>query len=348
MRDLSILIIDDDPLIQATISKILKISNPHYYIETAGTVNEAITLIKKTYWDTILLDLCLPKNPGEIPHSQNGLQALNIFKKEFKLTAPIIAITGHFDDELSDIVLDEGAYYFLHKPLRPKSLSAIIKNAASFQLSGFDGLTGLLNKKTFQERLKSEFERIKRRNQEIEQFETKSEDNASLQSYLSVIFFDGDNFKKINDTYNHLIGDQVLKKIGSMFMDENLYRIHDKEQDNYKFIIRPYDIAARFGGDEFSIFLPETNHENALIVAKRIKHLLENYNITSLLDHNDDLLLSEGISLSIGLATYPLPNSAETYIDLIEQADAAMYASKGKRTGEIFGYDQKGKIIKLD
>ena len=106
MRDISILIIDDDPLILETISKILSLSSPHYYIETAQTIEEAFDLVKKTYWDTILLDLSLPNTHGENPSPKNGLRALHIFKKELKLNAPIIAITGHYEDEFSDIVLD--------------------------------------------------------------------------------------------------------------------------------------------------------------------------------------------------------------------------------------------------
>lgn len=348
MRDISILIIDDDELILETISKILSISNPNYYIGTARNVDEALVLAQKTYWDTILLDLSLPRAAGEIPDPKNGLRALHVLKKEMKLAAPLIAVTGHYDDELSDIVLDEGAYYFLHKPLRPKSLAAIVKNATSFQMSSFDGLTGLLNKKTFEERLKAEYERIKRRNQEMEQQFRDQPCPQSLKSSLSLIFMDGDNFKEINDTYNHLVGDQVLKKIGSLFIDEALYHLGSESGENYKFIIRPYDIAARFGGDEFIIFLPETSHEQALIVARRIQSLVRNYDISRLVDHGAVAPPRPELSLSIGMATYPNPNHGDSYIDLVDQADEAMYVSKRERKGEIFGYNENGEITRFD
>ena len=343
IRDLSILIIDDDPLVQKTISKILKVSNPNYYIESADSVLAAMHLINTTYWDTILLDISLPLKTGDLPDPKNGLMALDQFSQELKLTAPIIAITGFGDDdELSGHVLDKGAYYFLTKPVHAKSLQAIVKNATRSQMSGFDGLTGLLNRVTFEERLKIEFERIKRKN-------NTPTDNRN-NSQLSIIFIDGDNFKEINDSYNHLVGDQVLRKISSCFVDDRLYQVINGTNSEYKYIIRPYDIASRFGGDEFCIFLPETCHCNAFKVAKRINEIIGSMNISEIAGDTPPKYKDrpEKISLSIGLATFPIPNDVETYEDLIKKADDAMYASKETRKGYIFGYDTDGKLIKID
>ncbi len=350
-RDLSILIIDDEEIVLNTIKDILEASNPKYFIKTATNVEEALDLIQKTYWDTILLDLTLPNKKGDRANCENGLFLLDKLNKDLKITPPIIAMTGYGDDDLSDTVLDKGAYYFLNKPVKPKSLSAIVKNATKLQQAGFDGLTGLLNRKTFEERLKIEFERAKRKNEKIT---TKHADTALLSSstsFLSLLFFDADNFKDINDSYNHLVGDQALKKIGSMFSDESLYKWIDSDagkEQSYINIIRPYDIASRFGGDEFSIFLPETNHKNAYIIANRIREMLREFNISEIIGESELKSDATGISLSIGIATYPHPNFVENHKDLIKLSDAAMYASKEKRKGEIFGYNSKGKIILLD
>jgi diguanylate cyclase (GGDEF)-like protein len=347
-RDLSILIIDDEDIVLNTIEDILLLSNTKYFIKTAKTVEEALDLVRKTYWDTILLDLSLPKKRGEKPNCDNGLYLLDILNKELKITPPVIAMTGFGDDDLSDTVLDKGAYYFLNKPVKAKSLSAIVKNATRLQQAGFDGLTGLLSRKTFEERLKIEFERSKRKNEKIDFQNKKSPDNLQTVSHLSLIFFDADNFKKINDSYSHLIGDQVLKRISSLFMDETLYRHIFNDKQNYVNIIRPYDIASRFGGDEFSIFLPETNHENAATIAKRIRVMLRDLNLSDILGTDDVKPELKGISLSIGIATYPIPNFVENHKDLIDLADSAMYVSKEKREGEIFGYSADGSIIQLD
>src|SRR5271157_5051965 len=128
-RDLSILIVDDDKALSSTIKKILISSDPDYYIENAYYAEKAIELVKETYWDTILLDLSLPLKDGGNPDPKYGLNTLDIIKNELHITTPVIAITGYSDDEFSDTVLDKGAYYFLTKPLRPKSLTAIVKNS---------------------------------------------------------------------------------------------------------------------------------------------------------------------------------------------------------------------------
>jgi two-component system cell cycle response regulator len=346
-RDISILIVDDDESVLRTISKILAISDDQYFIETASTVRKLFEFVNKTYWDTILLDLSLPYNEGELPDPQNGLHALEVLKSEYNITTPIIAITGYNEVELSDIVLDKGAYYFLNKPLRAKSLSTIVKNSTRFQMSGYDGLTGLLNRKTFEERLKAEFERARRKNHRLENRIKNSPLQVSTSSNLSLIYLDGDNFKAINDTYNHLVGDMVIKKISSSFIDENIYKpINDDK--SYKYIIRPYDMAARFGGDEFCVFLPETDHPSAVNVARRIREIIQAIDLTEIVgsDHIDRSLTS--VSVSIGIATFPYPNNATNYEELINYADHAMYSSKEEKKGHIFGYDEQGKLNNFD
>jgi diguanylate cyclase (GGDEF)-like protein len=335
-RDISILIVDDDPLILNTISKILKSSNPNYFIITAEYAEEAKSYLKQTFWDIILLDLAIPVAEGGTPQSENGLKLLDFIKNDMKISSPVIAITGYNDDEISDTILDKGAYYFLNKPLRAKSLSAIIQNASRFQLAGFDGLTGLLTKDSFEDRLESEFERVARKN--------KKDKELKHQHSLSLIFFDGDNFKQINDMYSHLAGDKVLRKIGSSFMEESLYRLNITEERSEQYIIRPYDIASRFGGDEFAIFLPETDHAGAVAVAKRIKKKIGSIKLSDVIEEQIPAGNIDGISLSIGIASYPEPNRVKNFEELILKADEAMYASKQSKEAKIFGYDKDGGI----
>lgn len=347
-RDISILIVDDDALVLKTITKILENSNEQYFIETANSVEALFDFARKTYWDTILLDLSLPYHDGGNPNPQNGLLALDLLKSEYNVTTPIIAITGYNDIELSDIVLDKGAYYFLNKPVRPKYLSAIVKNSTRFQMSGFDGLTGLLNKKTFEERLKSEFERTLRKNQAKDSLVNGNKIGSGQISSLSLIYIDCDNFKEINDAYNHMIGDMVLKRISSSFIDEKVYKPISTQGQEYKFILRPYDLAARIGGDEFCLFLPETNHQNAITVARRIRDVIQNIDLHNLLPPGEDPEKIRRISVSIGVATYPDPNDVLKYEELITCADYAMYGSKVERKGHIFGCDSSSKLVNFD
>ncbi len=342
-RDISILIVDDDDLVLRTITRILERSDENYFIQTARSVEALLDLVSKTYWDTILLDLSLPYHEGDTPDPKHGLQALEMMKSEYNLTTPVIAITGYNELELSDIVLDKGAYYFLNKPVRSKYLSAIVKNSTKFQMSGFDGLTGLLTRKRFEERLKSEFERIRRRNL----VQGGDADNPN-DTFLSLIYIDADNFKMINDTYNHLAGDMVLKKISGSFIDESVYRPIYGNGQAVKYILRPYDLAARFGGDEFCIFLPETSHASVITVARRIRDMLRNIDISELVGKKSVPHPVQGISVSIGIATYPRPNNMADYRELITCADNAMYGSKIEKKGEIFGFNAKGDLVNLD
>jgi len=344
-RDISVLIVDDDTLVLRTISKILEVSDENYFIETATNVERLLDLVSKTYWDTILLDLSIPLHDGDSPDPKNGLHALDVLKTEYNITTPIIAITGYNEVELSDIVLDKGAYYFLNKPVHAKYLSAIVKNSTRFQMSGFDGLTGFLNRKTFEERLKSEFERVIRKNRNNE---SQSANGEILKSSLSIVYLDCDNFKQINDSYSHLAGDMILKKISSAFMDESVYRPLNGNGQSFKFIIRPYDLAARFGGDEFCIFLPETDHHSVLTVARRIRDMLKNIRIVDIIGGEQQRSNISNISVSIGIATYPYPNNITNYEELITLADYAMYGSKIEKKGDIFGYNQSGTLVNFD
>jgi two-component system cell cycle response regulator len=345
-RDVSILIVDDDELLLKTITRILVLSDETYFIETATNVESMLELVGKTYWDTILLDLSLPQHAGDMPNPQNGLNALEILKKRFMITTPIIAITGYHEEELSDSVLDKGAYYFLNKPVRAKYLSAIVKNATRFQMSGFDGLTGLLNRMTFEERLKSEFERAVRKHESSRS--NSGQPDSRNDAYLSLIYIDGDNFKLINDSYSHLVGDMVLKKISGLFFDENIYRPVRRDDDTCRYIIRPYDMAARFGGDEFCIFMPETDHARALTVATRIRDRLQSITMTDIIGAENVIDGVRQIAVSIGIATYPYPNNVTNYEQLISCADYAMYGSKSEKQGHIFGYNADGALINFN
>jgi len=105
-----------------------------------------------------------------------------------------------------------------------------------------DALTGLYNRRIFMQRLEEEIERVKRHN-----------------STLSVLLFDLDHFKKVNDTYGHDVGDAVLQTVATTTSD----------------VKRVTDVAARLGGEEFGVLLPETDQEGAVQVANRLRQSIE-------------------------------------------------------------------------
>ncbi|HUO76205.1 MAG TPA: sensor domain-containing diguanylate cyclase [Thermodesulfovibrionales bacterium] len=149
-----------------------------------------------------------------------------------------------------------------------------------------DGLTGLFNHRNFQEKLTAEFRRLER-----------------FSASLSLLLIDIDFFKKINDSYGHPAGDEVLREVSRIIRET----------------IRSVDIPARYGGEEFAALLPGTNHEGALKMAERLRESIEKTNFPI-----------EGkklrVSVSIGAATSPHDAAAKE--ELVEKADKALYYAK--------------------
>ncbi|MBA2284591.1 MAG: GGDEF domain-containing protein [Ktedonobacteraceae bacterium] len=122
---------------------------------------------------------------------------------------------------------------------------------------------------------------------------------------LSLLFFDADHFKHVNDTYGHAVGDAVLHQIGVRAST----------------VLRPLDILGRFGGEEFVVILPDTTAEQAQPIAERIR--------TTIASHP---LVAAGVeggiptTISMGVATFPADGMNGD--DLLEQADQAMYEAK--------------------
>lgn len=177
--------------------------------------------------------------------------------------------------------------------------SAAIQNArlhAKVQKMAItDPLTGLYNRRGFYELGRREIERLRR-----------------FGHPLSAILLDIDDFKHINDTYGHGTGDQVLKALA------------DRLNNN----IRGVDILGRFGGDEFSILLPETDLATTTVIGGRLRRAMAKHPVTT-----DDGLLSVTISLGIARATEDMVD-LDTLLNL---ADGAMYAAKqaGKDRVEV-------------
>lgn len=165
-----------------------------------------------------------------------------------------------------------------------------------------DGLTGFANHMTFYEILEKELWRCRR-----------------YGGQISLIMIDVDNLKKINDRYGHRAGDRVLKEISKRI----------------KGCIRQIDTAARYGGDEFTVILPNTSLADATVAAERMLDVVSRSPITW---DNEQIALS----VSIGLGEYNPESSPE---DITSRSDQALYTAKqdGKNTVRIFG-DSKEKL----
>jgi diguanylate cyclase (GGDEF)-like protein len=143
-----------------------------------------------------------------------------------------------------------------------------------------DSLTGLYNQGCFFDRLEQEIERARRQ-----------------RHPLGLLLFDVDQFKSYNDSRGHLEGDRVLRTVGRIITQSTREHV---------------DVGFRYGGDEFTVILPEAGADQACPIAERIRK--------SFLNHGFDQL-----SLSIGMAEFDEGNSARTFV---HRADAAMYEAK--------------------
>ena len=170
--------------------------------------------------------------------------------------------------------------------------------------STFDSLTGLLNRNAFDDALEREISRAKR-----------------YDSNLSLLFLDLDGFKQVNDSFGHMAGDEVLKKVAQIIMTEK----------------RSEDIAARYGGEEVAILMPETGKAEGWLLGERVRKRLEEAVIT----YEEQAIK---ITLSGGLASYPIDANDGT--PLLKNADKAMYRAKsfGKNNISLYSMDKRRNI----
>jgi diguanylate cyclase (GGDEF)-like protein len=181
------------------------------------------------------------------------------------------------------------------------------KNVELHEISITDSLTGLYNRKHLMETLDKEVSRSQRHSRSF-----------------SLLVIDIDHFKKYNDTYGHLAGDEVLSKLASVFKES----------------IRSSDYAARYGGEEFIIMLPEIGPEQGVEAAERIRHKVA-----------EEIFSGDGesikVTISVGVACYP--KNGEDAESVIRNADAALYEAKelGRNRVILAGANKKKKKRKV-
>lgn len=313
---MNILIVDDAREIRMLLETYLEKAG-HDNINFAASGEELFAIIddynlNEGELDLILLDIVLPDG--------NGVEICRKLKMEpcFK-DIPIIMVTGRDDDSTLEEAFAAGAMDYIKKPISRVELLARVSSALKVRkeikernarekelqettrklkeankelekMASLDGLTGLANRRLFDDLLEKEWKRARREGHQ-----------------LGLIMVDIDHFKYYNDAYGHQAGDECLKKVAGK-MSELLYR--------------PGDTAARYGGEEFAAILPEADREGVGEVAERIRQGIKDLE----LEHKDSPV-SSYVTVSLG-AAYTESCQEAAAENLVEAADQALYSAK--------------------
>ena len=292
--DTRILVIEDDPLIiHAILPKLQERGEP--LIATTG--EQGLELAAETP-NLILLDLNLP--------DYHGLELIRLLRHQLGFAdIPIVVLTGTHDTKTEVQCLEAGASDFLRKPIALPVLDARLKVHLELQqktqllvnLASLDPLTGLANRRTFE----SVFERYWALHQRH-------------RTPLSLLFFDLDHFKRINDTYGHSAGDRCLMHAARLLT---------------QIAKRPSDLVCRYGGEEFVVLLPNTGATDAYRLADRARDTLHRTPVVV-----DDQTIE--MSASCGLACSE-PQQSDSSDELIRRADDFLYRAKNEGRDRVVG-----------
>jgi len=283
-----LLIVDDEPLNIRILHELLR---DQFDIFMAANGSQAITKAQAILPDLILLDVVMP--------DINGYEVCKTLKSDPTTEdIPIIFITAHFDEAEEVLGFEAGAADFIRKPINPIITKTRIYSQITLKqqrdlllsIALTDNLTGIANRRKFDEALLSEWQQSSRD-----------------KSPLSLLLLDIDFFKQYNDIYGHVIGDSCLQLVA--------FAIKKSMQ-------RPYDLVARYGGEEFVCILPKTDLKGAIYIAELILSNIRELNIT-----HDGSSINSILTASIGAACIH-PTAHIQPIRLIDAADQQLYQSK--------------------
>ncbi len=286
-----------------------------FEVRTAADGKEAIRKVRTEPPDLVLLDMVLP--------DMDGLEVLRIVKarsEERFIPVIILSVKADLDSKVAGLRI--GADDFLAKPFAEAELLA--RCAAMLRIKKLqdelhatqkkleeqsitDALTGLRNRRFFDERLHEEFGRAQR-----------------YSDPVSLIMLDLDHFKRVNDRYGHQTGDVVLRESAGLL----------------KGSLRDPDIPARYGGEEFAVILPKTHVQGALAVAERIWRAIGNKVFRHALGDGRGGTpppVEVRITVSIGIAFFPSKDISSAEL-LVKYADEALYQAKNSGRNSICLY----------
>ena len=202
-----------------------------------------------------------------------------------------------FSTRPSHFVLEDAQLLWIMALVSENLLTRETQNESLLRFAFTDYLTGLRTRGYFEQQLEMEIKRAARKRQS-----------------LALLMLDIDNFKALNDTYGHHVGDQVLREVGVQLQKD----------------MREGDTVARYGGEEFVMILPETHAAGARHVAQKVRRAIERANLSGPID------AARNVTISIGYAIFP--RDAATKRDVIDFADNALYEAKRQGRNRVVSY----------
>jgi diguanylate cyclase (GGDEF)-like protein len=289
-----VLLVDDDESTAILVRSLLgKLKASKYQLEWRGTAADGLAALLADRWDACLLDYHI----GD----ETGFDVLRAALQR-NVSTPIIMFTSGAGTDVDVATVRAGAAdYLLKTELTASLLSRTIRYAIERArlmnemraLARHDHLTGLLTRREMDRVLDEELVRSHRYGHPV-----------------SLVLLDLDHFKQVNDTYGHVSGDAALRWVSSIVSQ----------------CVRDTDRAARYGGDELAVLLPETDQVGACVLAERIRARVAAIG----LEPPPDATGPSGtipLTLSIGVASLP-GSLAATPSEFIARADAALYQAK--------------------
>lgn len=289
-----LLIVDDHPI---NIRALHEVFASDHDVFMALTGDQALAFCRKTPPDLVLLDVLMPE--------MDGLQVCRALKEAPETAGiPVIFVTGLDDPEGEAACWDAGCVDFITKPINARTVRnrvrahLTLKHQADLlrRTAWIDGLTGVANRRQFDEQLQREWQRCRRSG-----------------AALSVAVVDMDCFKAYNDTYGHLTGDDCLRQVAAAAQ---------------RSLLRPMDMVARTGGERFTCLLPEVGLDGARTIADRIESAVRDLHIP----HAASVVAS--VTVSIGIAS-AVASINETTEGLLQRAEQALHRAKSRGRGRV-------------
>ncbi|UDF33334.1 UNVERIFIED_ORG: diguanylate cyclase [Shinella sp. XGS7] len=286
-----LLLVDDQPLNIQALHQVFA-ADCRVFMATSGA--DALALAREQLPDLLLLDAQMPE--------MDGFEVCRRLKAEEALAhIPVIFVTAQQDAEAETRALEGGAVDFITKPYNPAVVRARVKTHLTLKLQSdllrelafVDGLTGLHNRRYFDERFEAEFQRARRNG-----------------TPLGVLLVDVDFFKRYNDHYGHLAGDDALRGVAVALRSA---------------LKRPGDLACRYGGEEFVLVMPDTELEGVQRVAAQLEAAVGALDTP----HEDSDLSQRRLSISQG-GVVCVPGARHDCARLLAAADAQLYQAKAQ------------------